>query len=339
MLGDKAAPSPNQANPGNPTRVELPSSLPHGFYKSIVLDVLAVLSALGFGYGYYHYLTQGMPVWILLIALTVFAVFTALQAFLAEQGGRTLFVIVLESLALIGPFWQDDWRILAITGVVVLVFLSWGYLAARSRLYNSIEIPFFGVAGTTLAKFTTSLLIFMVLIYVPQIGGNPLVVSQQSFRTFFDWASGFVTDFYPNLSLNSSFGNFSESFAKMELANNPEFKNLTSAQQGVALQQATQQIQTSLTAKAPSSSPVASSSPTSDAFYDILQGMMQAWQSQSGGWFDVGWAAVIFITLRGVGIIFIWFAEFISLLFYEFLLAIGFIKVGEETRTRETIGY
>jgi hypothetical protein len=335
MLGDKAAPPLSQVGP---TRIEY-SSHPPGFYKSIVLDVFTILAALGFGYGYYHYLTRGMPVWILFVALTVFAVFTALQAFLAQHGGRTLFVVLLESLALIGFFWQDDWRILAITGVVVLVFLAWGYLAARSRLNNSIVIPFFGVVNATLAKFTTGLLIFMVLIYVPQLGGNPLVVSQQSFRTFFDWASGFVTDFYPSLSLNSSFGNFSESFAKMELANNPEFQNLTTAQQGVAVQQASQQLEQNLTAKSPLSSPVASSSPTSDAFYDILQGMMQAWQSQSGGWFDVGWAAVIFIALRGVGIIFIWFAEFISLMFYEFLLAIGFIKVGEETRTRETVGY
>jgi len=178
----------------------------------------------------------------------------------------------------------------------------------------------------------------MVLIYVPQLGGNPLFVSQKSFRTFFDWASGFVNDFYPSLSLNGSFGNFSESFAKMELTNNPSFKDLTSDQQAVAVQNASQQFEQSLSASS-STSPVASSSPTSDAFYNILQGMMNAWQSESGGWFDVGWAAVIFIALRSVGIIFIWFAEFISLIFYELLLAIGFIKVGEESHTREVLGY
>jgi hypothetical protein len=335
MLGDKAAPSQNLINP---TRIALSGGRPTGFYKSIVLDVLAILAALGFGYGYYRYLTQGMPVWILFVALTLFAVLAVLQAFLARHGGRTLFVVFVEALALIGFFWQDDVRILVITGFVVLIFLVWGYFSARARLDNSLEIPFFGVANATLTKFTTGVLIFMVLIYVPQLGGNPLLVSQKSFRTFFDWASGFVNDFYPSLSLNGSFGGFSESFAKMELTNNPSFQNLTSDQQSAAVQQESQQLEQSLAAKN-LASPVASSSPTSDAFYNILQGMMNAWQSESGGWFDIGWAAVIFIALRGVGILFIWFAEFISLIFYEMLLAIGFIKVGEESHTREIVGY
>ena len=338
MLGDKAAPPNPSQNLASPNRIEFQTPKPAGFYKSIILDALAVLAALGFGYGYYRYLTQGMPVWVLFIALTLFAVFATLQVFLAKHGIRTLFIILLESLALIGFFWHADVRILAITGGVLLVFLAWGYLAARARLDNSISIPFFGVANTMLTKFTTGLLIFMVLIYVPQLGGNPLLVSQKSFRTFFDWASGFVNDFYPSLSLNGSFGNFSQSFAKMELDNNPSFQNLTSDQQSAAVQQESQQLEQSLAAKN-TASPVASSSPTSDAFYNILQGMMNAWQSQSGGWFDLGWAAVIFIALRGVGILFIWFAEFISLIFYELLLAIGFIKVGEESSTREVIGY
>jgi len=335
MLGDRATPS---ENPINPTRIEFSGGAPQGFYKSFTLDILAVLAALGFGYGYYRYLTQGLSVWILLIALTLFAVFTVLQAFLAKHGGRAMLIIVLEALALIGSFWQDDTRILSITGIVLLVFLAWGYLSARSRVTNCIEIRFFDVAGASLTKFTTGLLIFMVLIYVPQLGGNPLVVSQKSFRTFFDWSSNLINDFYPNLSLHGSFGNFSESFAKMELTDNPNFKDLSSEQQTMAVQQATQQFEQSLSAKN-ATSPIASSSATSDAFYSILQGMMNAWQSKAGGWFDIGWATVIFIALRSVGVVFIWFAEFISLIFYELLLAAGFIKAGEVPRTQETIGY
>ncbi len=339
MLGDKAAPSPDHSqNLVSLNRIETGPRKPPGFYKSIVLDVLAVLFAAGFGYCYYRYLTGGIPVWVLLGAFTLFGVMVALQAFLAKHGGRTLGVIVLETLGVIGFFWRDDWRILALNGIIVLVFLAWGYFEARVRLGNSINIPFFGVANLALGKFTTGLLVFMVLIYAPQIGGNPLLVSQKSFRTFFDWSSGIVTDFYPSLSLNGSFGGFTESFAKMELTNNPEFQNLTSAQQSAAVAQQSQQLAQNLTAKLPSSS-IASSSATSDAFYSILQGMMQAWQSQSGGWFDIGWAAVIFIALRSIGIIFIWLAEFFALIVYELLLATGFVKVGEEMRTKEVIGY
>lgn len=336
MLGDKATPA-NQG-PNSLNKIDTGGPSRPGFYKSIVLDVLAVLLAAGFGFSYYRYLTGGMPIWVLFVALTLFAVITTLQAFLAKHGWRTFCVIVLETAGVVGFFWRDDWRIIAITAAVVLAFLVWGYFSARVRLENSVHVPFFGVANMTLSKFTTGLLIFMVLIYAPQLGGNPLLVSQKSFRTVFDWASGVVDNFYPNLSLSGSFGNFSESFAKMELTNNPEFQNLTPDQQNAAIAQESQQLEQNLTAKLPSSS-VASSSPTSDAFYSILQGMMNAWQTQSEGWFDVGWAAVIFIALRGLGIIFIWLAEFVTLIVYELLLATGFIKLGEEFRSREVIGY
>ena len=77
--------------------------------------------------------------------------------------------------------------------------LLWGHFSARSRVRNGIEMPFFGASGDMLGKFTTAILLFMILAYVPQIGGNALVVSQQSFRTFFDWTSGFVNGFYPEL--------------------------------------------------------------------------------------------------------------------------------------------
>jgi len=306
-------------------------------YKAIALDVVAVLAAALFGWAYYAYLAHGFSVWLLLAAFTFFGVLAALQTFLAKKIGQTLFVILLESLAVIGFFWKDNWQILAIVWPIVFAFLAWGYLSGRGRLDNSISIPFFGTSGTTLGKFTTGLLIFMVLIYAPQIGGNPLLVSQKSFRSFFNWAAGVANGFYPNLSFDGSFGKFSESFTKMELQNNPSFKNLTQDQQQMAIAQETQQFEQSFLEN--SSSSVATSSPASDAFYNVLQGMMNAWQTESGGWFVVGWMAVIFIALRSVGIIFIWLAEFVTLMFYELLLATGFMKITEEEHIREVIGY
>ncbi len=71
----------------------------------------------------------------------------------------------------------------------------------------------------------------------------------------------------------------------------------------------------------------------------MLNGVLGAWQSQSSGWFDVGWVTVLFIGLRTLGILFVWLAQFISLVFYELLLALGFMKITEETHPREVIGY
>jgi hypothetical protein len=308
-----------------------------GRWRSVGLDAVAVLSAGLFGFLYYRYLTQGISVWFLLASLLIFGAACVMEVFLAKNGWRSFLVILLEVAAALGFFWRDEILIIAITAGIMLVMFSWGHFSARSHVVNSVEIPFFGASGNVLGKFTTAVLLFMILAYVPQIGGNALVVSSQSFRTFFDWTSGLVNSFYPDLSLNGSFGNFAESFSKMELANNPSFQSLNTAQQNAAVQEETTQFTQNFLQNA--AGPVASSSPASDAFYNVLNGVLSAWQSQSSGWFDVGWATVLFIGLRTLGILFVWVAQFISLIFYELLLASGFMKISQEPHSREVLGY
>ncbi len=335
MAGE--AKDPQAQNLINPSRIQT-SVRPAGFWRSIALDVVAVGSAALFGYFYFRYLSQGISVWILLGALMFFGITSVIEAFLAKSFARSFVVIVLETAAALGFFWKDNPQILGIIAAVMVVMLLWGYLGARSRLKNALEVPFFGASGDLLGKFTTGLLLFMILAYVPQIGNNALVVSPQSFRTFFDWTSGFINSFYPQLTLTGSFGDFAQSVSKMEMKNNPSFQNLNTAQQNMALQQATNQFTQNFLASTASGT-VATSSPTSDAFYNVLNGVLGAWASQSSGWFDVGWVTVLFIGLRTLGILFVWLGQFVSLIFYELLLATGFMKVSEETRTREVIGY
>ncbi len=328
---------PQAQNLINPSKINT-AVRPPGYWRSFGLDVFSVLSAALFGYLYYRYLTQGLSVWFLLGALTLFGVASVMEAMLSKSALRSMFVIILETVAALAFFWKDDPQILGIIAVIMIAMLSWGHFSARARLRNGIEIPFFGASGDMLGKFTTGLLLFMILAYVPQIGGNALVLSQQSFRTFFDWTSGFINSFYPELSLGGSFGDFAQSVSKMELANNPSFQSLNAAQQNVALQQATDQFTQNFLQGAASGT-IATSSPASDAFYNVLNGVLGAWQSQSSGWFDVGWVTVLFIGLRTLGILFVWLAQFISLIFYELLLALGFMKITEETHPREVIGY
>ena len=328
--------NPQNQNLINPSKIST-AQYPPGMWRSLWLDVVAVLSAGLFGYCYYHYLTQGWSVWFLFAALTFFGIASVMEVFLSKDGWRSIVVIFLETAAMLGFFWRDNVTILGIVAAIMLVMLAWGHFSARAQVRNGIAIPFFGASGDALGKFTTAVLLFMILAYVPQIGGNALIVSQQSFRTFFDWTSGFVNSFYPELSLNGSFGDFAQSVSKMELQNNSSFQSLNTAQQSLALQQATTQFTQNFLHDAPGT--IATSSPTSDAFYNVLNGVLSAWQSQSSGWFDVGWVTVLFIGLRTLGILFVWFAQFMCLIFYELLLASGFMKISEEPHSREVIGY
>lgn len=328
---------PQAQNLINPSRVDILTGRPPGRWRALGLDAAAVILAGLFGYLYYRYLSGGLSVWFLFAALLLFGAVSAMEVFAAKDGWRSFAVIFLETVAALAFFWRDNLQILGITGLIMFAMLLWGHFSARARVTNSVEIPFFGASGNMLGKFTTGVLFFMILTYVPQIGGNALVVSQQSFRTLFDWTSGLVNSFYPDLTLNGSFGDFAQSFSKMELANNPSFQALSAAQQSAAVQQESAQFTQSFLQD--SSVPVASSTPASDAFYNVLDGVLSAWQSQSSGWFDVGWVAVLFIGLRAIGILFVWLAQFVSLIFYELLLALGFMKITQEPHSREVIGY
>ena len=329
-------PATQNQNLINPSKIDT-SVRPQGFWRSIILDAVSVIAAALFGYSYYRYLTLGSSLWFVLAAMTFFGTAAVIQVFLAKKSGRRILVILLETIATLGWFWYDNPMIMGITAGILLVMLVWGYVSARMLVKNSVEVPFFGASGNVLGKLTTGVLLFMILIYVPRIGGNALVVSRQGFGTFFDWTSGLVNNFYPGLTLNGTFGDFAQSFTKMELANNPSFQSLNTAQKNAAVTQTTQQLVVNFTAS--SSSPVATSTPTSDAFYSMLNGVLSAWQSQSSGWFDLGWVVILFIGLRALGVVFVWFAQFVSLIFYEILIASGFMKVMEETRTQETVSY
>ncbi len=329
-------PAARNQNLINPSKIDT-SVRPQGVWRSVALDTVSVIAAALFGYTYYRYLTLGSSLWFVLAAMTFFGVTAVVQAFLAKKSGRRILIVLLETIATLGWFWHDNPMILGITAGVLFVMLVWGYVSGRMLVRNSVEVPFFGASGNVLGKLTTGVLLFMILIYVPRIGGNALVVSRKGFGTFFDWTAGLVNNFYPQLALNGTFGDFAQSFTKMELANNPSFQGLNTAEQNAAVAQTTQQFVINFTAS--SSSPVATSTPTSDAFYNMLNGVLSAWQGQSSGWFDLGWVVILFIGLRALGVVFVWFAQFISLIFYEILIASGFMKVTEETRTQETVSY
>jgi hypothetical protein len=320
----------------NPSKIATGQYAP-GFWKSIGLDIFSVCAAGLFGYSYYAYLTRALSIWLLLITLMLFAVASAMQVFLAPKNLRRFFVILLESAALIASFWQDDIKILIITGAIMISALSWGYFSGRVRIQNSVEIPFFSATSNALSKFTTGVLLFMILIYVPQLNGNALLVSQQNFSTFFDWVAGAIHGFYPDLQLDGTFGNFAQSFSKMELQNNPNFQNLTASQQDAAVQQASDQFIAGFAQNSPSA--IAASTPTSDAFYNVVNGLLSGWQNQYSGWFDVGWVTVLFFALRTLGVVFVWAGQFLSLIVYELLLAMGFMKVTEEIHSKEAVGY
>ena len=65
----------------------------------------------------------------------------------------------------------------------------------------------------------------------PARRGGITFLARQDFGVFFDWAAGFVNNFYPNVTLNGSFGSSRTGGRDVELKNNPTFRSLPGRRQ------------------------------------------------------------------------------------------------------------
>lgn len=328
------APSQNLINPAKLS----PRAAPPGFYKAIVLDGLSTGSALLFGYRYFAYLAWDASPWYVLAALLAFAALSVLQAFLQRSMLRRTLVVAAEALGLMVFFVAyDDWRVVLIAGLAAFVFLLWGYAAARSYLGNSIEIPFFGTSHAALGKLTTAALLVMILVYAPQVSTRGILISEASFKTFFDWASGFLDNFFPGVPFNDSFRNFSQGLAKMELENNPTFRTMSRESQNAAIAQASTQIGRNF-ARSIGVAPEPNAH-VSDVIYAYIVTTLASWQARYQGEFIVGWTIVLFLVLRTIGTVFVWAAQIFALIVYEILLSSGFMHVSAVSQSKEIVEY
>jgi hypothetical protein len=279
--------------------------------------------------------------WFVLGALFFWSAMSVLEGFLAKNLSRRFLIIILESLALIAFFYANTWQALAITALLVMLCLMWGYIAIRRELRNTIQVRFFTASGKVIGKVITGAVVFAVIMYasLASNAGN-FFLSQNGFNKFFSWAGGLVENFYPTFPLNGSFSDFAQAFARMQLQGNPQFQSLTPSEQSATLAQSADQVMGVFSNE--SSTAITSSTanePASNAFYDYFTSLTMRMENRFGNAFIGVWGLFLFLVLRSIGVIAVWAAQFVSLIFYEILLATGFMRISEQPTTKETIEY
>lgn len=306
--------------------------------KPIVFDGLTVASAVSFGYLYKQFIASGAGIVVLLVGFAVFSVFSALQAFLVNRSLFNRFlVILLETIAFMAFFYNEDLRLLGIVAAVTLALLFWGDIAGRSEMKNNIEIKFFKTAKPVLKKIITAIVFLTVVLYLPNVNKDNILISKRNFQFFFDGTIGFAEKFYPEINFRSSFGDMTKSVARLELMQQSEFKNLSEYQQEKILKQASAQISELINKNL--NLDIAPGEKLSDAFYNFLVSVLEGWRVKFGENFLIGWAVIVFLTVRGFGIIFQWLISIISFLAYELLLATNFFQIIGESRTKEIVQF
>ena len=291
------------------------------------------------GYAYYRYLNLGLPAWACIAAVVVFCILSAIQMFLGAKESDRASVIFFEAMALFIPFYASNWKVLVVAGVVMFAILFWGYLEGRSELGYSTQIRFFKMTAGVMGKVVTAVILFWILFYAMAQGtaGGNLFVNQGTFSEFFDWASGLANGFYPALTLNGSFQDFTTSIVKQQLTGNAAYQAEDAAQQTKTMQLGTSALIQNFSGDLGVS--ISPASTTDEVVYSVIVNSLRGWQERFPEGFIVSWAVAVFLVVRSVGVVFIWIVQFLAMAVYEILLSAGFMKIVEQPETQESISW
>ncbi len=307
------------------------------FYKPLILDILTIISALWFGYAYMQFLGGSEGALTLVISLGIFSIFSTLQIFFTKAFNRRMFIIILQTICILIPFYGHSITYLAVAAGIYMFFTVWGELLAYGELENNIEIRFFKVARPYLKKLTTALVLLMIVLYLPQWDEKRAFIPQDSFRSLYGWAAGVTKSFYPDIDFNSTFISLTRSLARVELQKNQEFKSLTEANKETMIQDISNQIATS-TSKSLGIA-ISAEDQTSDVFYNSIVKLFASLKDRFKESFLLVWALAAFLLIRGLGVIFYWIVMLISFILYELLLTSGWIRILGVAKTHEVIDF
>jgi len=312
-------------------------SLSPRFYKPLIFDALTIISALAFGYLYRQYLDGLTGFSILMAGLGIFAIFSALQVFFTKNLSRRFFVLLLEAALVLSFFYGYELRLLIASAIIFLFFSFWGEISSRRELENGLEIKFFRAVKPVLAKFTTALILVMVILYLPQWSEKGVFLSKDVFQKIFGLSSGFIRNFYPEIDINSGFGKLAENLARSQAEGNPAFKELPLDKKELAIKQAAESFMENLSKQL--GTEIRSGDSISEVFYNYINSVVNGWRERFKDAFLAIWIFIVFLVLRSFGVVFYWLISLVSFIFFQILLSFNFMHIMGESRTHEVIEF
>lgn len=309
---------------------------PKGFYKTIGLDALSILSSIWVGYACNDFLRNG-AVANFAISVFPFLILNSFETVFIKSFWRRFLVLALEIVILLSFFYQDPKIYLLAAGGTLLIFCLWGEISSRSLVATSLEVNFLKFTTPFFKKTITGLILFTIIIFVPNWDNNNVFISPAAFGGVFVWSSGIAQNFYPELNFNSTVNDLAREITAYQLSSSSYYKTLPAAVQKTIFDGTLPQISERL--KQVLGGNLSGSEKISDVLYKIILSSLNSWRTDFGAWFVFAWIAVVFLASRTIGALVWWISALISLLVYEFLVALNFIAIRGETVTRESLTF
>ncbi|HEY4525744.1 MAG TPA: hypothetical protein VJL32_01425 [Candidatus Paceibacterota bacterium] len=312
---------------------------PPGFWSGLIVDLVVMLLACGFGYLYYRYLLSGGYFLLYsILAGSALLLVSLFDTLLTKSFTRRVVVVLAEVVVMSLWFMASGIMsfVLAVAGAAAF-FMLWGELQSRREMENGLEIQFFKIARPQLNKGITALVLFGVLSYLPLYSYERIFMPESVFSSVYGWAANIVKGMYPELELNGDFNKFIGSITDLKVKSDYEFAGLPDNAQKMILQELN--AQTVKAIKDRINIDFSETQPMYQIFYNYLKNMVQNWESKFGEKFLAAWAMVVFFVVRSFGFVLYIILSVLGFFVYQLLLAMNFIRIVGESRVHETMEY
>ncbi|OGY67762.1 MAG: hypothetical protein A3H63_00700 [Candidatus Harrisonbacteria bacterium RIFCSPLOWO2_02_FULL_45_10c] len=306
--------------------------------KVIAIGVLGTVLAGAFGY-FLSIFFKGvtLPAGIsLAVAAIGFLIMVLLQTFFIKGESVSLLLLLIESTAAVAPLYAHFSFLFLVAWVLLFLGLWFATKRGRRELDNQLKIHFFRIEHLVIPRTLTAISIFISLLYVGLLDFNGAAIPKSSFTAMLDSSTPVVRQFVNSgFSFDMPVSKLADIIVAQQLA-----KQLGPA---VVIPQSTRNeaVRAVLDQLHVLGADYGIIFRNSDSVADVLYGYInnslakipEAFQSLV----PVGFALVVFLTVKGVAVLLRWAIALPAYGLYEAAFLFGFSKLALESRTREIV--
>lgn len=310
--------------------------------KITVLAIVGVVLAFFFGYYLKIFLAAGdwSLLWITSLLALGFLSFFLLNVFFIKSLARATLIIFLESGAVLAGFYDRLSIDLAIGGAALAVLLFWSVYSGQTEMKNLLKIKFWRIGKIVVPKAVAAVALFVSIAYYANLQGNVLggedfFISRSGFEKIIASSAPLIKKIIPEFDLSLSAGEVLNKLAETQVEGNPQAQILPENIKRQLIVDAARDLEKKISDFTGTAFDLKAK--VSDTLYGIMIKKVSGLSPEYQGVFQVGMAALIFLTIIGLVLPIRWLTSFIAFLVYESLIALGFAVVSLEGRSKEIV--
>lgn len=297
-------------------------------YKIAALGAAGVILAGLFGYELFSLsAAPDLSRTLIIIGLGVgWLSLLTLRTFLIKSAKIALGLIFLEILALWTFMPQKFAGFNLLGAVILLIFLTIGFIGGRADINNSLKIKFWHTSRRTIPAAMTGLAILITFYVLQSFKLTEFSIPRGAFDLFLKSSEPIAAVLIPNFSLDAKVNDVLRSFVESRLPPGTPAPVISEAVAG---------LKTSI--REATGINISGEERVGDALYDISIARLLDLPSAVKTLALISLGLLIFLFLKGLALILNWVIIILAFLIFQMLLALNFLHIGLESQNKEII--